>query len=142
MTRYNPLAALTILSVLAIFPLSTALQPRLLGDMRIKHARSEVPRNWERLGHPGAETTIDLHMALKSQDENALIDALYEVSTPGHPKYVPHYSNHGCTHVYPRAVADMGSIYPRRRSPSSLRLIQKQLSLSTPGLGSMACRPP
>jgi len=31
---------------------------------------------------------IDLRIALKPHSENALIDALYEVSKPGHPKYV------------------------------------------------------
>ncbi|KAI9441864.1 subtilisin-like protein [Lactarius indigo] len=51
-----------------------------------------VPTNWERLGYPPAGTTIDLHVALKSYDEDALIYALYEVSDPEHPKYGAHLS--------------------------------------------------
>jgi hypothetical protein len=55
--------------------------------VRVMHAREAVPDNWESLGTPHSNTTIDLFVALKAHNENALIDALYEVSTPGHPKY-------------------------------------------------------
>ncbi|KAH9056347.1 subtilisin-like protein [Lactarius vividus] len=55
-------------------------------DVKAKHAWNSVPDNWKTLGHPPAGTTIDLHIALKAQNENALIDALYQVSSPGHPK--------------------------------------------------------
>ncbi|KAH9053078.1 peptidase S8/S53 domain-containing protein [Lactarius vividus] len=34
-----------------------------------------------------AGITIDLHIALQPQEENVLMEALYEVSTPGRPKY-------------------------------------------------------
>ncbi|KAH9031404.1 subtilisin-like protein [Lactarius deliciosus] len=44
------------------------------------------------MGHPSADTTIDLHIALKAKNENALIDALIEVSSPGHPKHGEHLS--------------------------------------------------
>ncbi|KAH9046089.1 subtilisin-like protein [Lactarius hengduanensis] len=53
----------------------------------IKHSWNTVPRNWDSLGRPPSGTTIDLYIALKPQRENALVDALYEVSEPGHPKY-------------------------------------------------------
>ncbi|KAH8985804.1 subtilisin-like protein [Lactarius akahatsu] len=56
-------------------------------DMHIKHSWNAVPRNWESVGHPPSGTTIDLHISLKPQRENALVDALYEVSEPGHPRY-------------------------------------------------------
>jgi tripeptidyl-peptidase-1 len=46
------------------------------------------PAQWETLGHPPAGTTLNLHFALKPQHEDALIDALYEVSVPGSPKHV------------------------------------------------------
>jgi len=54
----------------------------------MKHSWSAVPEHWESLGHPSAGTTIDLYLALKSHNDNALIDALHEVSSPRHPKYV------------------------------------------------------
>ncbi|KAF8256922.1 subtilisin-like protein [Lactarius quietus] len=61
-------------------------------DTRVKHTWHTVPSNWESLGPPSSNTTIDLHIALLPQYENALIDALYEVSTPSHPKYGAHLS--------------------------------------------------
>ncbi len=57
-------------------------------DIRVKHIWDTVPHNWETLGHPPAGTTIDLHLALTPHHENALIDALYEVSDPRSPKHV------------------------------------------------------
>jgi hypothetical protein len=54
-------------------------------------------------------STINLHIALKAQHENALIEALYGVNSPGHPSGVlsislPHAAP---THVYRCPVADM-----------------------------------
>ncbi|KAI9453203.1 subtilisin-like protein [Lactarius psammicola] len=71
--------------------LATPLAPHW-GGMRVKHAWHAVPENWENLGHPAHGTTIDLHLALKSQNENALIDALYKVSDPKSLKYGAHLS--------------------------------------------------
>jgi len=97
------LSALSVLAALTAGPLRTLAMthPPHWGDMRVMHAWDTVLENWVCLGHPPAETTIDLNIALKSQNENAMIDTLYEVSTPGHPKYVPvlHYSSDGCTRV-------------------------------------------
>ncbi|KAH9018727.1 subtilisin-like protein [Lactarius pseudohatsudake] len=56
-------------------------------DMRIKHSWNAVPENWESLGNPLDGITIDLYVALKAHNENALIDTLYEVSDPDHPRY-------------------------------------------------------
>lgn len=90
---------LSILVVGSTIPLATTLPPHW-GVMRVKHAWNTVPEDWVCLGHPPAEASIDLHIALKSQHENALTDALYEVITPGHPKYVFHYFACRGTHVY------------------------------------------
>ncbi|KAH9059182.1 hypothetical protein EDB87DRAFT_1577803 [Lactarius vividus] len=67
--------------------LATPLAPRW-NETKVKHAWNTIPDNWVGLGHPSADTTIDLHLSLKSHDENenALIDALYEVSDPNHPR--------------------------------------------------------
>ncbi|KAH9083706.1 subtilisin-like protein [Lactarius deliciosus] len=62
------------------------------GDARVKHAWSSVPTNWETLGCPSAGTTIDLYIALNPHQEDTLIDALYEVSDPRHPRYGAHLS--------------------------------------------------
>ncbi|KAH9160723.1 subtilisin-like protein [Lactarius sanguifluus] len=60
--------------------------------MRTKHSWKTIPENWESLGLPIADTTIDLYIALKPYRENALVDALNEVSDPRHPRYGMHLS--------------------------------------------------
>ena len=80
---------LAALSVLAVVPLGLGVlvAPRW-DDMRVKHRWDAIPDKWECQGHPPAGTTIDLRIALRPHRENALVDALYEVSDPSHPKYV------------------------------------------------------
>ena len=56
--------------------------------MLAKHKWIQIPDKWVTLGHPPEGATINLHIALKSDRENALIDALKEVSQPSNPKYV------------------------------------------------------
>ncbi|KAH9035912.1 peptidase S8/S53 domain-containing protein [Lactarius pseudohatsudake] len=86
---------LSVLSVVASGVLdclaATPLEPRW-DDVRTKHAWSAIPEHWETLGHPAAGTTIDLHIALEPQRKNAVVDALYEVSSPRSPKYGAHLS--------------------------------------------------
>ncbi|KAH8995578.1 subtilisin-like protein [Lactarius hatsudake] len=88
--RYHWLYALSFLTVTLLADFATSLAP--WGDVRVKHAWSSVPANWETLGCPSAGTTIDLYIALNPRQENALIDALYEVSDPKHPRYGAHLS--------------------------------------------------
>ncbi|KAH9019209.1 subtilisin-like protein [Lactarius hengduanensis] len=57
-------------------------------DMRSKHSWKTIPENWESLGLPPADTMIDLYIALKPYRENALIDALNEISDPRHLRHV------------------------------------------------------
>ena len=57
-------------------------------DIVVKHKWDTIPDNWLSLGPPRNDTTIDLHIALHPKQKNALIDVLYEVSQPGHPKRV------------------------------------------------------
>ncbi|KAF8269933.1 peptidase S8/S53 domain-containing protein [Lactarius quietus] len=51
-----------------------------------------LPDGWESVGPPPAGITIDLYIALRPHSENALIDALHEVSNPRHQKYGAHLS--------------------------------------------------
>ncbi|KAH9167147.1 subtilisin-like protein [Lactarius sanguifluus] len=83
--RFHPLSVLSVLPFGPLSGLATPF-PSHWDDLRLKHAWNSVPENWKNLGHPPSETTIDLHIALKAKNENALIDALIEVSSPGHPK--------------------------------------------------------
>ena len=80
---------LSILVVLAAFPLVLASPtvPRR-DDMRERHSWASVPEKWAHYGVPPASTTINLHITLKAHHENALIDALYEVSNPEHPRCI------------------------------------------------------
>ncbi|KAF8264835.1 subtilisin-like protein [Lactarius quietus] len=87
---------LYVLSIVVVAPLANLAMPLVprsnWHDVRVKHNWDTVPSNWESLGPPPSNATINLHIALQPQYENALIDALYEVSTPGHPKYGAHLS--------------------------------------------------
>ncbi|KAH9160140.1 subtilisin-like protein [Lactarius sanguifluus] len=87
----SPLFVLSTLAAGLLGGLAAPLAPRW-NETQVKHAWHTIPENWVDLGHPSAGTTIDLHLALKSHDENALIDALYEVSDPNHPRYRSHLS--------------------------------------------------
>ncbi|KAH8995561.1 subtilisin-like protein [Lactarius hatsudake] len=84
--RYHWLYALSFLTSTPLANFATPLAH--WGDVRVKHAWSSIPANWETLGCPSAGTTIDLFIALNPRHENALIDALYEVSDPKHPRHV------------------------------------------------------
>ena len=57
-------------------------------DMVVKHKWDVIPDNWLSLGFPPDDTRIDLDIALHPKQKNALVDVLYEVSQPGHPKQV------------------------------------------------------
>jgi hypothetical protein len=62
--------------------------PSPWGKMLVKHKWNAIPDDWVSLGLPPNETRIDLHVALKPLQENALVNALYEVSRPRSPKHV------------------------------------------------------
>ena len=57
-------------------------------EMLVKHSWNAVPAHWESLGNTTAGAIIELHIALKSDRENALINALFEVSDPEHQRHV------------------------------------------------------
>ncbi|KAH8994672.1 subtilisin-like protein [Lactarius hatsudake] len=84
--RYHLISALSVLAATLLASLAKPFSPHW-DDMRIKHSWNAVPNNWESLGNPRSGTTIDLYVALKAQRENALIDTLYQVSDPNHPRY-------------------------------------------------------
>ncbi|KAH9012183.1 subtilisin-like protein [Lactarius pseudohatsudake] len=89
---FHPLSVFSFLASEIIKCLAaTPLEPRW-NDIRTKHAWGAVPEDWETLGHPAAGTTIDLHIALQPQRKNAVVDTLYEVSSPKSPKYGAHLS--------------------------------------------------
>ncbi|KAF8262827.1 peptidase S8/S53 domain-containing protein [Lactarius quietus] len=77
---------------------STPLAP-LWDNKQTKHTWNAVPANWECMGPPPSGTTIDLHIALKPHRENALIDALYEVSGPKNPRYGAYLSKEQVTEL-------------------------------------------
>ncbi|KAH9046859.1 subtilisin-like protein, partial [Lactarius hengduanensis] len=82
--RFYPLSVLSIIAIGPLRGLAT-FAPRW-DDVKAKHTWDSVPENWQNLGHPPSGTTIDFHIALKAQNENALTDVLYQVSSPDHPK--------------------------------------------------------
>ncbi|KAF8256846.1 peptidase S8/S53 domain-containing protein [Lactarius quietus] len=113
-----------ILSVLAAVLLgSLAKSPSSTWeDKRTKHSWNAVPTNWESLGRPPLSTTIDLYISLKPQSENALIDVLYNVSTPGHPVYGEHLSKEQVAELvapHPRTLKLVNSWLKNNGIPSS-----------------------
>jgi len=58
-------------------------------DMRTKHSRRTIPERWEHHGHPPSSSAIALRIVPKPHLEDALIEALYKVSNPKHPKDGP-----------------------------------------------------
>lgn len=88
---YPWLSVLFVLIVASLTALATPL-PQPWHDISVKHAWKTVPHNWECLGPPPTGITIDLHIALQPKEGNVLMEALYEVSTPGRPKYGKHLS--------------------------------------------------
>src|SRR6266702_3401810 len=140
--RCLPLSFLSTLAATLLGGLATPLAPHW-DRMRVKHAWDAVPENWENLGHPPHATTIDLHLALKSHNENALIDALHEVSDPESPKYVSHHLfAYACIHLSRCPVTDTARTFPKSRS---LRLSRRTRTLSsslTPGLSTTGYLPP
>ncbi|KAH9053815.1 peptidase S8/S53 domain-containing protein [Lactarius vividus] len=86
-----PYRCIPLLFLLSTLPLS-AIPTLPWHNIRSKHSWKSIPENWESLGRPTADTTIDLYIALKPHSENALVDALNEVSDPNHPRYGMHLS--------------------------------------------------
>ena len=86
--RYQWHSTLFFLTVILLVHFAASMESSSWDDMQIKHTWNSVPVNWESLGHPPAGSTIRLYIALKSERESALIDALSEVSNPRHPRHV------------------------------------------------------
>ena len=87
--RYLRLSVLLVLApALLLGPAAPLRVPSPRGGLVVKHKWDVIPDNWRSLGPPPDESTIDLHIALQPNQKNALIDVLYEVSQPGHPKQV------------------------------------------------------
>ncbi|KAF8260925.1 subtilisin-like protein [Lactarius quietus] len=89
--RCCQLAILCVLTAAPLHNLAKPLAPHW-DHIRVKHSWNNVPPHWESLGHPPAGTTIDLNIVLMPYNENALIDALYDVSDPKSVKYGSHLS--------------------------------------------------
>ncbi|KAF8261226.1 peptidase S8/S53 domain-containing protein [Lactarius quietus] len=109
-----------ILSILTAVLLGSLAKPPSSSwdDKHTKHSWNAVPKNWKSLGRPPLSTTIDLYITLKPRSENALIDVLYNVSTPDHPEHVLHFIPHPWTHIYGEhlsreQVAELVAPHPR-----------------------------
>ncbi|KAF8265370.1 subtilisin-like protein [Lactarius quietus] len=119
--RYHCITNLSVLAAVPLLSLATPLSS-LWDDMHIKHTWDAVPESWEGLGQPPSGTTIDLYVGLKPEHENALIDALYEVSSPKHPKYGKHLSKEqvaGLVAPHPNALELVNSWLGHHGIPAS-----------------------
>ncbi|KAH9165964.1 subtilisin-like protein [Lactarius sanguifluus] len=119
--RCHAFSVLATLSAPLLCGFATSVTSRWDG-MKVKHAWGAVPKNWESLGHPSNETTIDLHLALKSHHEDALVEALYEVSDPKHSRYGAYLSKEQVAEVvapHPDTLDLVGSWLGHCDIPSS-----------------------
>jgi hypothetical protein len=126
--RYHQISVLFVLAAKPLVGLAKPPSPRW-EDMHTMHSWDAVPTGWESLGQPPANTTIDLYVALKPFRKTALIDTLYEVSAPEHPKHVHYSFAHSRANECHRFGADMVQISPGSKSPSLLLLTQTLLRL-------------
>ncbi|KAH9164912.1 subtilisin-like protein [Lactarius sanguifluus] len=101
--HYHCISVLFVIALVFLGSLAKPLSPPW-DDMHIKHSWNAVPKDWEALGRPPSGTTIDLYIALRPQRENAVVNALYEVSEPGHPRYRAYLSK--------EQVADLVAPHP------------------------------
>ena len=134
---------LSILGVLLSAPLHNIAKPLAQNwdHIRVKHTWNNVPPNWESLGLPPAGTTIDLNIVLKSQNENALIDALYDVSNPGSSRHVIFETLPVTMYSpVPRSVTDMVNTCQGRGSLNSSARTKTRWSSYTPGLETITYR--
>ncbi|KAH8995547.1 subtilisin-like protein [Lactarius hatsudake] len=120
--RYHWLYALSFIIATPLADFATPLAP--WDNMRVKHTWSAVPANWETLGCPSAGTTINLYIALNPHQESALIDALYEVSDPKHPRHrMPLLHSRYGAHLSKEQVAELV-----RPHPDTLELVTSWLA--------------
>ncbi|KAF8262581.1 peptidase S8/S53 domain-containing protein [Lactarius quietus] len=106
MRSYNPISVLSFVATVLLHCYAKPTSPRW-DDMRTVHSWNKVPENWMDLGHPSTGTTIDLHVALRPHRESALIDALYEVSDPSHPRHCRYGA-----HLTKEQVAELAAPHP------------------------------
>lgn len=71
---------------------SLALAKPTARDMKVREARESVPSGYIRTGAAPADTELQLRISLVQSNPNGLIDALYDVSTPGSASYGEHLS--------------------------------------------------
>lgn len=83
-----------MVSTLAVFSAMLALvfAKPVARNMKVHESRSYPAAGFVRTGPAAANTTVRLRIALVQSNPERLIDALYNVSTPGSPSYGQHLS--------------------------------------------------
>ena len=71
---------------------SLALAKPTARSMKVRESRDTVPSGYIRTAAPPADHELKLRIALVQSDPEGLVDALYDVSTPGTASYGEHLS--------------------------------------------------
>jgi tripeptidyl-peptidase-1 len=142
--HYHRRPLLSILAAALLAGAATSL-PSHWGEILVKHKWDDLPDNWVSIGHPPNGTTITLHISLKPNRENALVDALYEVSQPEHPKHVllttPHLETYSHVPLHSRYGAHLSKeqvaeiVAPH---PDTLELVSSWLEFNGMPLSSIS----
>ena len=69
-------------------------------DMQLHESRAEPPSGYTVLGPAAPETVLTLRLAIVQNNLTALIDTLYEVSTPSSPNYGAYLSKEEVLRLY------------------------------------------
>ena len=80
----------SLVLIVSLFTLAAA-KP-LARNMLVRESRSNIPTGFVKSGPAGADTQLKLRIALVQNNPSGLIDALYDVSTPGSASYGEHLS--------------------------------------------------
>ncbi|EKM56142.1 uncharacterized protein PHACADRAFT_145272 [Phanerochaete carnosa HHB-10118-sp] len=80
----------TLIALSSLFALAFASP--VARRMKVLESRALPAAGFVRTGPAAANTTLDLRIALVQSNTDTLIEALYNVSTPGHPSYGQHLS--------------------------------------------------
>lgn len=72
--------------------MTLALSKAARRDLQVHESRPSAPSGFALSGAAPSDTILDLRLALVRNDDEGLIQSLYDVSTPSSPNYGQHLS--------------------------------------------------
>ena len=85
-------AAMAFRFLVATSSMALALSQPARRDLQVHESRPSAPPGFVLSGAAPSDTVLNLRLALVRNDEEGLIQSLYDVSTPSSPSYGQHLS--------------------------------------------------